>query len=142
MGGSRALRALWIAVAVQLAGRLLDLRWHLAHDEFEGTSQQFEAHWLLWLGVLATVAVAAWGLLRHEWLAGYPGYVLTLASGLFYIPVSVWHFIEHANGRDPELAHILLGIGQVGMVTGAVLATLLARRIRRAAVNAASADRG
>lgn len=135
MSSSRALGALWIAVAVQLAGRLVDLRWHLTHDEFEGTSQQLEAHWLVWIGVLATVAVA-WAVARSERVVGYPGYVLTLAAGLLYMPVAVWHFIAHANGEDPELAHLLLGIAGVGMVTGAVLAAVLARRIRRASVDA------
>jgi hypothetical protein len=133
MSASRALRALWIAVAVQLAGRLLDLRWHLTHDEFEGTSQQLEAHWLLWLGVLATVAVAAWVVLMPERLAGYHGYLLTLAAAALYVPVAVWHFVAHANSEDPELAHVLVGIGGVGMVIGAVLATLLVRRGRPAA---------
>jgi hypothetical protein len=47
---------------------------------------------------------------------------------ILYIPVSVWHFIEHANRNDPELAHILLAIGGVAMLAGAVAATLLARR--------------
>jgi hypothetical protein len=130
---SAALRSLWIAVAVQLAGRLLDLRWHVSHDEFEGTSEQIEAHWLVWLGVLATVTVAAWVVLRRERLAGYPGYVLTAVSGLLYIPVAVWHFIEHANGADPGVAHVLLAVGQIGMVVGAFVATVAAGRDRRAA---------
>jgi hypothetical protein len=133
MTANQALRALWIAVAVQLAGRLLDLRWHLTHDEFEGTSQQLEAHWLLWLGVLVTIAVGVWAVLRPERLVGYHGYLLTVAAGLLYVPVAVWHFIAHANGEDPELAHVLVGVGGVGMVIGAVLATLLVRRSRPAA---------
>jgi hypothetical protein len=136
MATSRALRALWIAVVVQLAGRLLDLRWHLTHDEFEGTSQQLEAHWLVWIGVLATVAVAGWAVLRPERLAGYHGYLLTVVAGLLYVSVAVWHFIAHANGEDPELAHLLLGVAGVGMVTGAVLAAVLVRRTRRASVDA------
>ena len=130
MSASRALRALWIAVAVQLAGRLVDLRWHLTHDEFEGTAQQFEAHWLLWIGVLATVGVAAWSVRQPARVPGFWGYVLTLTSGLFYVPISVWHFIEHANGTDPQVAHVLLGVGQSGMVAGAIAATLIARRHR------------
>jgi hypothetical protein len=125
------LRALWVAVAVQLAGRLLDLRWHLTHDEFEGTSQQLEAHWLLWLGVLATIAVAAVASVRMERPAARPGYLLTLLSGGLYVPVAIWHFIEHANGSDPELAHVLLAVGGIGMVAGAVLATALVVRGRR-----------
>ena len=121
----RPLEALWIAVAVMLLGRLLDLRWHLTHDEFEGTSQQFEAHWLVWLGVLAVLAVSAVGVRAG---IGGLGFRLALASSVGYVPVSVWHFIEHANGADPELAHVLLAITNLGMVIGAAIVTLAARR--------------
>jgi hypothetical protein len=122
------LKALWIAVGVQLAGRLVDLRWHLTHDEFEGASQQIEAHWLLWLGVLATIAVAAWALRGPGRPLGFPGYLVTLVSGLLYVPVAIWHFVEHANGVDPEVAHLFLAIGQIGMVLGAILAAVIVRR--------------
>ena len=133
ISSSRALRALWIAVGVQLAGRLLDLRWHLNHDEFEGTSQQLEAHWLLWLGVLATLAIAVWAVAGRERFPGYVGYILTAASGFLYAPVAVWHFVEHANGADPEVAHVLLAIGQAGMVLGVIVATVIAREEHRRA---------
>ncbi len=133
MDTAGALRALWVAIAVQLLGRALDLRWHVTHDEFEGTSQQFEAHWLLWIGVLATIAVAIAALRSRANPAGRRGYATVLAFGAFYVPVSVWHFVEHANEADPEVAHVLLAIGQVGMVAGAVLATVLARRRLRPA---------
>jgi hypothetical protein len=120
-------RALWVAVAIQVLGRLLDLRWHLANDEFEGTSQQFEAHWLLWIGVLATLAVAAFAIAQRPRIAGYRGYLTTLIAAGAYVPVSVWHFIEHANGNDPGLAHLLLALTQIAMIAGAVWATLLVR---------------
>jgi hypothetical protein len=132
------LKALWIAVGVQLAGRLVDLRWHLTHDEFEGASQQIEAHWLLWVGVLATIAVAALALRGPGRPPGFPGYVLTLVSGLIYAPVAIWHFVEHANGADPELAHFVLAIGQIGMVLGAIVGTVVARRAVSARSPAAS----
>ena len=127
---SRPLRALWIALSLQLIGRLLDLRWHLTHDEFEGTSQQLEAHWLLWLGVVATIGAAAVAASAPERPAGWSGYVVTLLSGALYVPISVWHFIEHANDADPELAHVLLAVAQIGMVTGVIVATVIARRER------------
>jgi hypothetical protein len=133
MTSTGALRALWIAVGVQLAGRLLDLRWHLTHDEFEGTTQQLEAHWLVWLGVLATIAVAAVVSAGSECPAGRSGYLVTLFSGCLYVPVAVWHFIEHANGADPELAHVLLAVAGIGMVVGAILATMIVWRGRRRA---------
>jgi hypothetical protein len=130
MSTRTALRALWIAVGVQLAGRLLDLRWHLTHDEFEGTSQQFEAHWLLWIGVIATIAVAVLTSTAREPPAGRVGYLVVLLAGGLYVPIAIWHFIEHANGTDPELAHWLLAVTQVGMVVGAIIATVIARRYR------------
>jgi hypothetical protein len=126
-------------VGVQLLGRLLDLRWHLTNEEFEGVSEQFEAHWLLWLGVLGTLLIALLAARQPE--TPQPerrGYLFLLGSGLGYSGVAVWHFIEHANGNDPELAHILLGITQIGMVLGAVLATIGARRGRPVAAPSAS----
>lgn len=115
----RPLVALWIAVAVMLLGRLLDLRWHLANDEFEGTIQQLEAHWLVWLGVLVVLWGAAAGV-----RAGVDGigFRLTLVSALLYVPVAIWHFVEHANGADPEAAHYLLAITQIGVLAGATTA--------------------
>ena len=44
-----ALQLLWATLIVQVAGRLIDARWHATHDEFEGASQQLQAHWLIWL---------------------------------------------------------------------------------------------
>lgn len=117
--------ALLIAIGVMLLGRLLDLRWHVEHDEFEGTSQQFEAHWLLWIGVLMVLVVAAVGVRER---IGGSGTQLVLLSAVLYVPISIWHFVEHANGADPELAHVLLGITNLAMVVGAVVAWLNARR--------------
>jgi hypothetical protein len=126
------MRLLWAAIAAQLLGRALDLRWHLSNDEFEGVSQQFEAHWLLWLGVLATLAVAIAAARRRD-LAPLErsGYVALIAAGAAYVAVAVWHFVEHANHNDPELAHVLLGVTQLAMIAGALLATYGARSSRR-----------
>jgi hypothetical protein len=122
------LRALWISIAVQLAGRLLDLRWHLTHDEFEGTAQQFDAHWLLWIGVLATLVVAVMGARVSPPGPRARGWWVLLGSVLAYVGFAVWHFIEHANGNDPEVAHVFLAITQVAMVGAAIFITLQARR--------------
>jgi hypothetical protein len=124
----RYLLALWAAVAVQIAGRIVDGIWHANHEEFEGASQQLEAHWLLWLGVVLTLAVAALAATRLPARERNAGYAIILAGGALYVPVSVWHFIEHANLNDPELAHYLLGLGQVAIIAGAVLAAVLTLR--------------
>ena len=123
---TRQLKHLWIAFAVQAAGRLLDLRWHLTHDEFEGTAQQFEAHWLLWLGVIATLVVAIQILRSGE--AGVRGPATAVAASCVYIPVSAWHFVEHAAGNDPQLAHLILGLSQLGILAGVIIATVDQRR--------------
>jgi hypothetical protein len=133
--GTRAtpyLRALWIGALLFVTGIVLDLRWHLEHDEFEGVSQQFEAHWLLWLGVLATLVVAYVGVRRVDIPSlERRGYAFVLGSGLAYTAVAVWHFIEHANHQDPEVAHVLLGVAQVAMLIGAVVASRGARSQQR-----------
>lgn len=120
--------ALWLAVALTVAGRLLDLQWHLTHDEFEGTSEQLQAHWLVWLGVLTILGVTTVAV-REK--VGGRGFRVALLSAAFYVPVATWHFIEHANRSDPELAHVLIAIAYIGIVVGVVLATLDARRRRR-----------
>jgi hypothetical protein len=124
------LRLLWATLLVQLLGRLLDARWHATHDEFEGASQQLEAHWLAWIGVLATLAVAAWAV-RQRVIPGPFGYVTVLVATGVYVPVAVWHFIEHANRSDPEIAHVFLAVSQAGVLAGAVAATVAALRGRR-----------
>lgn len=129
---ARPLLWLWGAVAVQLAGRVLDARWHAAHDEFEGASEQLAAHWLAWLGVLATLAVA-WTLARARPTRDNRGYLLTAIGAGAYVPVAVWHFIEHAGGSDPAVAHVLIGLTQATMFVGVIAATVIAQRFARTA---------
>jgi hypothetical protein len=124
----RVLLALWAALAGQFLGRLVDLRWHLAHEEFEGTAEQLEAHWLIWLAVLATIAVAVAGLHALPDRPGRSGLILVVGAGAVYVAVAIWHFVEHANGADPELAHVLLALSEVAMFAGAAFATMRARR--------------
>lgn len=128
----RFLAALWAGVALQVGGRVLDGIWHANHDEFEGASQQLEAHWLLWLGVALTLVVVIAAFARLPAPARNAGWTVVLLGLALYIFVSVWHFIEHANRSDPELAHILLAVGQLAIFAGVVAATLLARRGPRA----------
>ena len=121
----KPLTALWITVGVVIVGRLVDLQWHLSHDEFEGTGQQFRAHTLIWIGVLSVLTVTVMAI-----RAGVrnPGFTLALAGSVFYVPVAVWHFIEHANGTDPDVAHVLLGVADVMIIGGAIVASLAGRR--------------
>ncbi|MGH2986533.1 MAG: hypothetical protein ACRDLO_07600 [Solirubrobacterales bacterium] len=119
---------MWIGVVVQIGGRILDGIWHSSHDEFEGASQQLEAHWLLWLGIAITLAAAAVALIRLTASQRDAGYAVILAGGTLYVPVAIWHFVEHANHNDPELAHYLLAVGQVVIIAGAIAAAILTRR--------------
>jgi hypothetical protein len=128
MIADRLLLALWAALAGQLLGRLVDLRWHLTHEEFEGAAEQLEAHWLIWLAVLATIAVAAAGLRARPDRPERNGLRVVVSAGLVYGGIAIWHFIEHANGSDPELAHVLLTLSEVAMFGGAAIATIRARR--------------
>lgn len=123
----KPLTALWIAVGVVIVGRLVDLQWHLTHDEFEGTSQQVRAHFVVWIGVLLVLAVTALAISRGVRTSGFR---LALPGAVLYVPVAVWHFIEHANGNDPEVAHVLLAIADLAIIAGAVVATIATRRRR------------
>jgi hypothetical protein len=117
--------ALLAAVGLVILGRLVDLQWHLTHDEFEGTSEQIRAHFVVWVAVLLVLAVTAVAV--REGVASF-GFRLALAGALLYAPVAIWHFVEHANGNDPELAHLLLGLADVAIIAGGAVAGLQARR--------------
>jgi hypothetical protein len=126
------LRALWVGGILFAAGIVRDQLWHATHDEFEGTSQQVEAHWLLWLGFLVVLAVAVLAVVRLSSGERHPGFAVVLAASIVYLPVTVWHFGAHANDVDPELAHVLLAIGDATILGGVAwtVATSLARRAR------------
>jgi hypothetical protein len=124
-------RALAVALLVFIAGTVRDVQWHATHDtqqEFETASKQAEVHWILWLGVLVLLAVTGLTLSRSRSAGRNLGCVLTFASAVVFAAVSVWHFIEHANGNDPEIAHVFLYATGFGIVVGATVALLAARR--------------
>ena len=58
----------WVAigVALLLAGRLIDLAWHVTHPEFETASDQLRAHAVVWLGVLLLLLIAVRGVPDHR----------------------------------------------------------------------------
>jgi hypothetical protein len=131
--GRSATRFLAAGLVVFLAGIARDLQWHATHDtqrEFETAGKQVEVHWLLWLGVAMLIAGAWLALSRSPRSTRIPGAKVVLAAGLIYAAVSVWHYIAHANGEDPELAHIVLYLTSGVLVAGTLLALLTARRGR------------
>jgi hypothetical protein len=131
--GARArtyLRALWIGALLFVAGIVLDQRWHATHDEFEGTSQQFEAHWLLWLGFLVVLVATVLAFVRLAAGERHPGFAVVLAASAIYLPVTVWHFVAHANEVDPAVAHVLLGLGDAAIFAGAAWTLVASIRAR------------
>lgn len=57
-----------------------------------------------------------------------PGLTLVLAASGLYVAVSIWHFLEHASGADPEVAHVVIGVTKVAILAGVVWATVVWRR--------------
>jgi hypothetical protein len=131
---SDALRWLWGAFIVQVAGRLLDFWWHATHDEFETGGDQIQAHWLVWLGTILVLAAAIRALrtgVRGPVRAGY--LIVLIANGL-YVPIAVAHFIQHLNRQEVDWAHAGLGITNVIAALGILYVTFSWRRIRGASV--------
>ncbi len=122
------LRLLLAATALAVVGRLLDVRWHATHDEFEGAREHLEAHWLAWVGIAAMIAAAVYALRVVPRGSSSIGYAVVLAGGALYVPVAVWHFIAHAERVDPELAHVLLSLANGILLTGVIAAIVSARR--------------
>jgi hypothetical protein len=120
----RLLVVLWLGVGAMLADELVDLRWHLTHDEFETGGDQLRAHWLTWLGALVAVAAGAAGTWRG---ADNGGYRLVAGLGLAYAGLAVWHFVAHVEQSDPAVAHHLIAVSKVGIVGAAVVAAVKAR---------------
>jgi hypothetical protein len=123
------LAGVWTGIALQAAGQAIDLRWHATHPGFERATDQLQAHWLIWLGVVVTLAAAAVGASRvpSGWFSGYR---LLLLAGVAYAASSAWHFWEHANLRDPAAPHVLVAIGKAAILVGAISATIATRRRR------------
>lgn len=108
-----------VGVVVLTAGRVLDLRWHATHDEFETGRDQLQAHWPAWLGALLLLCVAA---IAMRWrVCRSPGFVVLFASAALYAAVAVWHFSLHQQLRDPDLPHVLLAVSQVGLYVGSAM---------------------
>lgn len=122
------MRPLWLGALLTLAGQIVDFRWHATHEEFEGASDQLQAHWLLWIGVLTLLATLAIARLSLKGRERNVGFAITSGAAVGFALVSVWHFIAHASGQDPGVAHALLAITEVGIYAGVIAATLLARR--------------
>jgi hypothetical protein len=119
----RLFQGLWAAFAVQVAGRLLDLQWHRTHSEFETGSDQVRAHWLVWLGTLLVIIVAAMALRSGTAGRERPAYLITLIANLLYVGVAVIHFNQHLNHQEVDWAHISLALTNVGSVVGVLMVT-------------------
>jgi hypothetical protein len=108
-----------LGAVVLTAGRLLDLRWHATHEEFETGMDQLQAHWLAWLGAVVLLAVGAVAVRSAVYRS--PGFVVLFASASLYAVVAVWHFWLHQQLRDPDLPHVLLALSQLGLYVGSLM---------------------
>ena len=129
MAMARAIKRLWGALAVQIAGRLLDLWWHATHPEFETAADQFRAHWLAWLGTILLIAVTVPGLRNALQSKIRLGYLMVLGSNVTFVGVSVVHFLQHLDHREVDLAHFLLAVTNIGSVVGVAIITVAHRRL-------------
>lgn len=128
--------ALLIGFGAQIAGRLVDLRWHLTHDEFEGGIEQLQAHWLIWLATLFVLGVAVRGLRYAESQGERRGYQIVLVANLTYAVVAIIHFFQHLDRLEVDWAHLLLTISGIAGAIGVlwVIAVRFKSRRQREAV--------
>jgi hypothetical protein len=95
----RILAGLCAGIVFSIAGRLLDLRWHATHEEFETGADQLRAHWLAWLGALMLLVAAAAAWRARDRLRNWAT-AATLAGAISYGLVAAWHFWEHTQHRE------------------------------------------
>lgn len=134
---SRLLPALLVGFGAQIAGRLVDLRWHLTHEEFEGAVEQLQAHWLIWLTTAFVIGVAVVGVRDVDDPGQRRGYLIVLVANLAYGVMAVIHFFQHLNRLEVDWAHLLLAITSIAAAVGVlwvVAARFASRRSRKEAV--------
>jgi hypothetical protein len=123
--------ALVIGFGAQIAGRLVDLRWHLAHDEFEGGIEQLQAHWLIWLATLFILGVAGRSLRHVQSQGERRGYQIVLFANLAYVVVAVIHFFQHLDRLEVDWAHLLLAITGIAGAVGVLWVIAVHFKLRR-----------
>lgn len=120
---------MWAVIAVHVVGRALDFWWHATHAAFETAGDQLQAHWLLWLSIIAAIVVSALAM-RETPLKG--PFLALLVANASYVPIAAWHFWEHYRVRDPDAPHVLLAVAEVLIFASAVWVGVQARRLQRA----------
>lgn len=119
-------RLLLVGFGAQIGGRLVDLQWHVTHEEFEGAAEQLRAHWLIWLSTIFVISVALAAVRTVRQPGQQRGYLIVLVANLSYAVVSVIHFFQHLDHREVDWAHLLLAITSVAAAAG-VLWVIAAR---------------
>lgn len=133
-------RSFWPLVGgfgAQVSGRLVDLQWHLSHEEFEGAAEQFQAHWLIWVSTLFVLGVAALAVRDVTAPGQRRGYLIVLVSNLAYAIVAIAHFFQHLDHREVDWAHLLLALTSIVAAIGVIwviAARFMGRRRQNEAV--------
>lgn len=131
-------RALWTAIAgiaIGIAGVIWDNRWHGRHsgEGITGLSEVFEAHWLIFVGILV-IAVALYvgvASVRHPQRAALATRI-AFGGAVAMLVGFVWDSIYHAQGTESPAGHALIYLGLVVVIV-AVPTALAFLRARRAA---------
>ncbi len=130
-------RLLLIGLVAQIAGRLVDLQWHLTHDEFEGAAEQLRAHWLIWISTIFILGVALAAVRSVGEPRQHRGYLVVFVANLAYAVIAVVHFFQHLDHREVDWAHLLLAVTSIAAVLGVlwvVAARVSSRRADKEAV--------
>ena len=128
------MRQLWLAFAIQIAGRLLDFWWHATHDEFETGGDQLQAHWLVWIGTVLVLAVGLRALRQGVEGQVRNGYLVVVWANALYIPVAVAHFIQHMNLQEVDWAHVGLAVTNIASAIGVLYVTYASASGRKVTV--------
>jgi hypothetical protein len=87
-------------------------------------------HWLVWVGLLGVIVVAAAGA-RGSSSRWYAGWRLLLVGAIGYAASEALHVWNHAAGQGDTLSHLLLQAGKVALLAGAISATVTTRQRAR-----------
>ena len=115
--------AVWLGLAVQILGKVVDAWWHSTHPGFEDVGELLRAHSVIYLGILWTLVASTRALIETSNLAGLGnrGFFVTLIGSVGQLAGSAWDFWAHSIRAETSTAHMLNALGLIVVLLGAVV---------------------
>lgn len=115
--------AVWVGLAVQILGKVVDAWWHSTNPGFEDVGDLLRAHSLIYLGIVWTLIASGRALIKTATLAGLGnrGFFVTLIGSVGQFAGSAWDFWAHSIRAETSTAHMVNALGLIVVLLGAIV---------------------